>query len=224
MKYLRIIFSILAMATCGSINAQTFNYGVELGGNVSNLSLDRYKSGTSFGIKAGALVEVEMNNRIILQSGLGFVRKHADITGDNIDGQKFDEIQYEHFNFLQLPVMAGYRFYLPNEFSITPELGMYYAYGMDAYGSVYGVDLIGTPYGLGFDPYEGSAGMLVDGVPQSPSIKKSNRNMCGGRIAIDFRYRHISMRVGYERDFTITTPYGHGKFNTFTASVAYWFK
>lgn len=49
-------------------------------------------------------------------------------------------------DYLQLPVMIGYKFCIGNHFSIKPSVGGYYAVGVGGYALIDGVDAFNQPY------------------------------------------------------------------------------
>lgn len=197
--------------------AQKWNFGVEAGYVNNTLAVEEYESAAHNGFKVGANAELTLNNHISFESGLAYIRKGATTSGDNMNYAKISSIKFAEMNYLQIPLMAGYKFDLGKHFSIKPEAGGYFAVGINGDSLVSGWDNFNQPYEARVNTF--STTHSTNGVaPYRPS----NRVDGGFAFALNANYRHFTIKAEYDLGLATTTYYGNGKQRTLSLSLAYW--
>lgn len=141
------------------IKAQTWNFGVEAGYVNSDLSVSENSAKSRNGFKFGANAEFTLRNNLSLESGVSFIRKGATVTGDNMMNTAVSSIKFAEMDYLQIPVMAGYRFNVGNGFYLKPELGTYFAVGINGDSFVTGLDPFNQPYEKRVRTFSGANGV-----------------------------------------------------------------
>ena len=120
-------------------------------------------------------------------------------------------------NYLQIPLMAGYKFDLGKHFSIKPEAGGYFAVGINGDSMVTGMDSFNQPYEARVNTF--STTPSTYGIaPYRPS----NRADGGLAFALNVNYRHFTVKAEYDLGLATSTFYGNGKQRTLSVSLAYW--
>ena len=206
-----LLATILIIPLC--INAQTWNFGIEAGYVNSALSVCDNSATSKGGFKFGANAEFMLRNNISFESGLSYIRKGATVTGHNMMNTVISSIRFAEMDYLQVPVMAGYRFTFSNDFSLKPELGVYFAVGINGDSFVTGVDPFNQPYEKRVRTFSGA-----NGVSYSPC----NRVDGGFSFAISAKWYHIGMKVEYDFGLVTASYYGNGKQRCLSASIIYW--
>lgn len=196
-----------------SMMGQSWNVGVEAGYVDNTLAVKEYKSTGRNGFKLGGEVEYTLGNRISFESGLAYIRKGGGTSGKNMWGSEITSVKFEEMNYLQIPLMVGYKFGLGSKFSIKPEVGAYYAVGVGGHTFVSGTDAFGQVYEKRVSTFSGA-----EGVPYRPC----NRNDGGLAFALNLSYRHFTVKAEYDLGLATATYYGDGKQRTFSVSLAYW--
>ena len=98
--------------------AQKWNFGVEAGYVNNTLAVEEYESTARNGFKFGVNAEYTLSNNVSFESGLSYIRKGATTSGDNMWSSRISSIKFAEMNYLQIPLMAGYKFDLGKHFSI----------------------------------------------------------------------------------------------------------
>lgn len=124
-------------------------------------------------------------------------------------------IRFAEMDYLQIPVMAGYRFNLGNDFSLKPELGAYFAVGINGDSFVTGIDSYNQPYEKRVGTFSGA-----NGVPYRPC----NRVDGGLSFAINAKWLHIGIKVEYDLGVATSSFYGNGKQRCLSTSLIYWIR
>lgn len=195
------------------INAQTWNFGIEAGYVNNDLSVSENSSNSRNGFKLGANAEYMLRNSISFESGLSYIRKGATVTGHNMMNTAISSIRFAEMDYLQIPVMAGYRFTFSNDFSLKPELGVYLAVGVNGDSFVTGVDPFNKPYEKRVRTFSGANGV---------SYRPCNRVDGGLSFAISAKWHHIGLKVEYDFGLATASYYGNGKQRCLSASIIYW--
>lgn len=210
--------AVIIFAACPlSSMAQKWNFGVEAGYINNTLAVKEYKSSSRNGFKVGANAEFTLRNYISFEAGLAYIRKGAKITGDKIGYTDINSIKFAEMNYLQIPLMAGYEFNLGNHFSIKPEVGAYFAVGINGDSFVTGTDNFNQPYEARvrtFSHTESTNGVA----PYRPCARVDG----GLAFALNLNYRHFTLKAEYDLGLATTTFYGSGKQRTLSVSLAYW--
>ena len=197
--------------------AQSWNIGAEAGYVNNTLAVDEYDSSARSGFKFGVNAEYALVNNISFETGLAYIRKGATTRGDNMNNTRISRIKFAEMNYLQLPLMAGYKIPLGNRFSIKPAVGGYFAVGMDGDSFITGWDNYNQPYEARVRTFATTPS--TDGVaPYRPS----NRVDAGVTFALNINYRHFTVKAEYDLGLVTSTYYGNGKQRTFAISLAYW--
>lgn len=198
-------------------HAQAWNYGVEAGYVNNTLAVEEYESTARNGFKFGVNAEYTLANHISFESGLAYIRKGATTSGDNMWSSRISSIKFAEMNYLQIPLMAGYKFDLGKHFSIKPEVGGYFAVGINGDSFVTGVDNYNQPYEARVNTFSHTDSM--NGVAP---FRPCNRADGGLAFALNLNYRHFTLKAEYDLGLATATYYGNGKQRTLSVSLAYW--
>lgn len=204
---------IILFAIPANIMAQSWNFGIEAGYVNNTLDVNEYKATARSGFKLGIDAEYQLANKICLESGLGYIRKGATTSGIRLSNTEVNSIKFAEMDYLQLPVMIGYKFKIGNHFSVKPSLGGYYAVGVGGYALIDGIDPFNQPYTERTSTFSGTDGT---------SYRPCNRNDGGLAFALNIGYRNFSIKAEYDLGLATATYYGNGKQRTFSVSLAYW--
>lgn len=127
----------------------------------------------------------------MFESGLAYIRKGATTSGIRLSGTEINSIKFAEIDYLQLPVMIGYKFNIGNHFSIKPSVGGYYAVGVGGYALIDGVDAFNQPYTERTSTFSGTNGT---------AYRPCNRNDGGLAFALNIGYRNFSIKAEYDLD------------------------
>lgn len=123
----RLLCVAMFLIVVSGAKAQEINWGARLGMNVSNASGDKqwddYKS--KIGFHVGVAADYELMQSLFLESGLYISTKGARYKENDIKDTY-------SLTYLQLPVLAAYKFDLGNEFKLHVKAGPYLALGLGA--------------------------------------------------------------------------------------------
>ena len=215
--------NILKLATCLfaacplSGMAQKWNFGVEAGYVNSTLAVEEYESSARSGFKVGLDAEYTLGNHISFESGLAYIRKGAITSGNNMLGTGISSIKFAEMDYLQIPLMAGYKFELGNQFSIKPEVGGYFAVGVNGDSFVTGMDAFNQPYEARVRTFSNT-----DSKNGVAPFRPCNRADGGLAFALSLNYRHFALKAEYDLGLATATYYGNGKQRSLSVSLAYW--
>ena len=133
---LLIIFSSFTLA-CLNAQENLFSLGVQTGVNLSNLDNEGAEMDARVGYQFGVVGEYKLPNDFFLQGNLNVSSKGArmEVEGDmDIDGDGLYErgLIKSKWNavYLELPVLAGYKVRVTDNFGIKFMAGPYFAYGI----------------------------------------------------------------------------------------------
>lgn len=206
---------LLAFPLCG--HAQVWNFGVEAGYVANTLAVEEYESAARNGFKFGVNAEYTLGDHISFESGLAYIRKGATTSGDNMWNSRVSSIKFAEMNYLQIPLMAGYKFDLGKHFSIKPEVGGYFAVGINGDSFITGVDNYNQPYEARVNTFSHTESR--EGVAP---FRPCNRADGGVAFALNLNYRHFTLKAEYDLGLATATYYGNGKQRTLSVSLAYW--
>lgn len=206
-----LLATILIIPFC--IKAQIWNIGIEAGYVNSDLSVCEGSAKSRNGFKFGADAEFTLRNNISLESGLLFTRKGATVTGRKMMNTAISSVKFAEMDYLQIPVMAGYRFNAGNGFYLKPELGAYLAVGINGDSFVTGLDPFNQPYEKRVRTFSGANG---------DSYRPCNRVDGGLSFAINAKWHHIGLKAEYNLGLATASYYGNGKHRCLSASIIYW--
>lgn len=209
-----LILTLLVFVHCLS-NAQKLNYGLEAGYIYNHLSVSQYKSSGRNGFKVGGLIYLTLSNNLSFESGLSYIRKGGSTYGNSLLGTDISKIKFSSMDYLQIPLMIGYKFNLHQNFSIKPEAGIYYAIGLQGDTYITGIDAF-------WQPYETRVSTFSDGYGKP--YRPCNRNDVGLSFSVNISYKHVGIKLGYDMGLTNATYYGNGKHRTLSMSAIYWIK
>ena len=198
-------------------HAQGWNFGVEAGYVNNTLAVEEYESTARNGFKFGVNAEYTLSNNVSFESGLSYIRKGATTSGDNMWSSRISSIKFAEMNYLQIPLMAGYKFDLGKHFSIKPEVGGYFAVGINGDSFVTGVDNYNQPYEARVNTFSHTESR--EGIAH---FRPCNRADGGLAFALNLNYRHFTLKAEYDLGLATATYYGNGKQRTLSVSLAYW--
>lgn len=123
----KLLCLVLLLAAIGGVKAQGINWGARLGMNIGSISGDKgwddYKS--KIGFHLGVAADYELVQSLFLESGLYISTKGAKYKENGIE-------DIYSLTYLQLPILAAYKFDLGNEFKLHVKAGPYLALGLAA--------------------------------------------------------------------------------------------
>lgn len=202
-------FFILASFSLPQSYAQQSPLSVEIraGGSLSNMKMKYFDNKRKTGYQLGGFANYDFNNGLFLQSGISFVNKGAKINEDVLSypiivdqntssSELFNgklKINYG-MQYLQMPLMAGYRIKTNNSLLFRFSAGPYIGYGV---GGNTTLKLNGTL-----------------GENNTPYLDKEK-----GKTFSDFAFRRFDwgMAIGVSaefRRFLINLGYEHGLYKT----------
>ncbi len=210
------MMSILIMAS-SSVFAQKWNFGIEAGYVNNTLAVDRYEVTARNGFKFGTNAEYTLSNHISFESGLAYIRKGANIFIGYRDFIKIESIKFSEMDYIQIPLMVGYKFKLGSGFSIKPEVGGYFSLGIGGNSFYTEYDNNNKPFDTRVKTFKSS--ILPNKYPQ---YRRCNRIDAGLSAALNINYRHFTLKAEYDLGLATSTYYGSGKQRTFSVSLGYW--
>lgn len=137
MKKLLVVI-VCALATIGGVNAQSVSIGVRAGLNVANAGGDfkdnkYYGEDTDFkskvGFHVGVIADIELSKSFYLQPGLYFSTKGLKAEDKGNSAEYSEELNY-NLNYLELPILASYRFNISDNVKWHINAGPYFALGV----------------------------------------------------------------------------------------------
>lgn len=114
---------------------QPVTFGVRVGGNLSSIGGDLGKvyDKSKFGFHAGVSVDIPILKSFGINTGLYYVTKGAKFT----DGDDEGDIDYKtatykvNTGYLEIPILASYRYNFTDDVRLEIDLGPYIAYGIN---------------------------------------------------------------------------------------------
>ncbi len=212
----KTLLAILFMLP-SSVFAQKWNFGIEAGYVNNTLAVEEYESTARNGFKFGANTEYTLGNHISFESGVAYFRKGADLLIDYRNFIKIYSIQFSEMDYLQIPLMVGYKVEIGKGFSIKPEVGGYFSLGVGG-NSFY------TEYDNNNKPFDTRVKTFISSVLPNkyPQYRGCNRADAGLSAALNINYRHFTLKAEYDLGLATTTYYGNGEQRTFSVSIGYW--
>lgn len=134
MKKIAAIFTCIWMLAVSGISAQIpFVFGVKSGVSLSNTTTDDYDM--KVGFTAGLMVDYNFTRNVFVRSGLDFTMKGArlDVYKDGIASGTpvgYNYIEKVRTNYLQIPLMIGYKHRIADDTEVYAAGGVYAAYGV----------------------------------------------------------------------------------------------
>lgn len=124
----KLIVSIAAVALCVSSYAQNFSWGVRAGLNISSISeknAGEEDSGlkSKVGFNVGIMGDYAFSERLSIESGLYFSQLGAKANGEEAD-------LTINLGYLQLPLLATYKFPISNNVKWGIQAGPYFGVGI----------------------------------------------------------------------------------------------
>lgn len=213
----RILFISLSAFAFLQGYSQQWNFGVEAGYTRNNFHTDLHYSAKN-GFKVGALVQYSFPCSIELESGLAYERKGGVLDGMQNIHATISRIEANQMDYLQIPLLAGYRINLGKSFSILPQAGGYINTGIRGSGFISGTDFYGQPYTSATDIFKAYSS-------SSYSYRPFNRTDAGLAFALNLQYQHVRLKASYELGLSnVHSIYGTPRNRTFGLSVAYMLK
>lgn len=213
---LRQIFLMSLLLLCASLYGQTWNCGIEAGYTRNKFHTSSLETKGQNGFKIGGVVNYNFRNDISLETGLAYEMKGGTLAGENIASQRIHEIKLMRMDYLNIPLLAGYKFHVGNAFSIMPQAGGYLNVGIGGYGFMSGTDPYEQPYTTRVDAFS---------TYQYSSYAPFNRIDAGILLAINLQYRKVRFKCAYGMGLnSIHSTYGSPNNRTLGASVIYMFR
>ncbi|MDU1903490.1 MAG: porin family protein [Dysgonomonas sp.] len=193
MKKTAVLLSCIFMLFISlDVSAQIpFTWGVKSGVSLSNTSTDEYDM--KVGFTGGVFVDYNFSRSVFLRSGLDFTMKGAklDAYGEELSSSvpvTYNYVEKIRMNYLQIPLMIGYKYRVADGTNIYIAAGTYFAYGIYGKGkySISSVNNSGAPVIRTESKHDGFDDM---------ELKKFDFGLSGNIGVIYDRY---SINVGYE--------------------------
>lgn len=130
-----VIYLFIFFLASGLLTTQAqsrLSYGVKAGINRSSADHNYYNFKSQLGFHVGVIADYQLKNNFFLRSGVDFTTKGAECEElwTNPDGETAS-VKY-NFNYLQLPVLLGYKIPVYNQTNIFFNAGIYLSYGIYA--------------------------------------------------------------------------------------------
>nr|WP_129730816.1 porin family protein [Parabacteroides goldsteinii] len=195
---MKIKFCLLSMLICLSVvrlSAQV-RLGVETGVNMASLGV---RGNHAQILPTGGLVaDYQFDNNVMIQSGLHYVMKGANSL---VNGTQ--ELMVR-LGYIELPVMVGYRFPVADHIYIVPQIGAYFACGVNGYGE-FGPNFrntgIGNTDGVWYNPFKRFD--LKTG--KEEYVEPFERFDTGLRFAVSAEVHKFNLALAYDLGLKRTT-------------------
>ncbi|MGL5689242.1 MAG: outer membrane beta-barrel protein [Bacteroidales bacterium] len=224
MKNLLLIILLLGTA---ALHAQIptksrWNIGADIGTAFNHMATkDLSLKKGHWGITAGLTANYTFKNNIYCESGIRLTDKGSDeLTGFDPQLKPFVvSLTLNRLKYLEIPVMAGYRFKLSNAISIIPKVGAYYAIGLNGWGFIKNA---GHSFGGRIDPFKDNPFILGDG--SKYTFLPYERVDGGFLLGADISFGQAVCRVTYGKSFSpIANSYdSSNKHQTLSVSLGYY--
>lgn len=224
----KLLLVVLLFTTVCDLKAQEINWGARVGMNISKFGgdseWDDYKS--KIGFHLGVAADYELKESLFLESGLYLTTK----------GAKFKEGGFKdkyNVTYLQLPILATYKYDLGNDLKLHGKIGPYFALGLAAKNKMSGDfdwdddDYDWSDYSLmtkagGYDDYNDSSDDdKVKGFGEDKTGLK--RGDIGLLFGIGISKGNYYLGLNYELGLSNISAYDEGKAKTrsFNISLGY---
>lgn len=224
MKKIQVLSLIVFLsAYSGNVPAQEspWRFGINAGGNFSNMTYDNPRTDDKFGLgyQFGVIAEYHLPKNFFIQSGLSFANKRTEYKNYHAgfvvggDGKSGDKMIFNR-QYLQIPLNAGYKVSLSKDVKLLVTAGPYVAYGIG-----------------GTSSWKLNNSVFGDGSKKKERDTFSNEGLSrwdyGINAGTHIEYKKIRLGLTYEWGLKdISKGYGNGlkhKNQTFLISVAYMF-
>ena len=203
-------------AVCSLAFSQEWNFGAEAGFVHNRLKTEDYSSHPLNGFRFGISANLTLPNEIAFESGISYIRKGGKVFSQEKNGmsnQGIHSIRFAQMDYIQLPFMIGYKINFPNQISIIPEAGAYFAVGINGDSFVTGYDSFRQPYESRVSTFSNGYGK-----PYRPC----NRIDGGLSFALKLKWSNCEIKAAYDFGMTTVTYYGNGKQRTLSVTFGYW--
>lgn len=195
-KFLVLVVFLLTMV--GSSAQEKVSLGLRAGGNLSCFVIDNYYTTNRVGFHIGTVVDVPLTSWLYLQPGLYLTQKGAKV--------KWQDSRHVYSPiYLELPVLASFRYNFTRNLQVQLNVGPYAAYGMGGKADI--------EWGMGYS--NNDAGDFFD--------TGANRNSfdAGVVAGAGVTFYHIYIGVQYERGLVNITKEYNAYNSNFSMSVGY---
>jgi len=124
---LAVLFLGLVFSAHAELEEGTFKFGVRAGGGFATLTGDASGLSSVFNFHVGAVGDYAFSESFYLEPGLYFTKKG---TSYDLEGYFSSESIDVDLYYLQLPVLASYRFNFTDKFGLNLQAGPYAAFGL----------------------------------------------------------------------------------------------
>lgn len=216
-----VLITLLTVSIALSAQESPFSFGVKAGFNVSNTSLneddftDIKTKEPHIGFVLGVTADYDFTKSFGIRSGLEYTVKGVKLKGFTNwipSGKEYWDERYS-LGYLQLPLLAVYRYNISDDLNVFINVGPYFAYGVGGK-----VTVRTRYYDLGDEPDEKKK---VDSFGDD-ALKRFDWGLIGG---IGAELNRISISFNYE--FGLTDPadgrdiiYTDAEFNNRNASIS----
>ncbi len=187
-KLLFILFFVPALAF-----AQEWNVAVDAGVGFNYLSSNLETSNSAqIGVKAGATVSYTTWFNLLAETGVSYL---------NNKGGKIYLIDLQHkavnsidakMQDLRFPINFGYVVYITDEWSFTPKVGAWFAWGVGGRSHIRATDEKGNEYKVSYNAYDAFEYAFDKETYYIGAFKKFD---VGVSVGIDFRYTNLAIRA-----------------------------
>ena len=184
-------------------------FGVRGGVNFSNLSIEGEGWDSHTGFHAGVNVDIPLLQSLYLSTGLYYTVKG--FSGEETDGEEKVE-RKSSANYLEIPVLASYRYNFSDNAQLQVNVGPYFAYGIGG-KQKYTAE------------YHSSRGWVIDAEGEQDYFDdEDNKFDVGLQIGAGVTFaKHIYLGLAYEFGFINVVPDYKTKNSNFMISLGYQF-
>ena len=184
-------------------------FGVRGGVNFSNLSIEGEGWDSHTGFHAGVNVDIPLLQSLYLSTGLYYTVKG--FSGEETDGEEKVE-RKSSANYLEIPVLASYRYNFSDNAQLQVNVGPYFAYGIGGKQKY-------------TEEYHSSRGWVIDAEGEQDYFDdEDNKFDVGLQIGAGVTFaKHIYLGLAYEFGFINVVPDYKTKNSNFMISLGYQF-
>lgn len=186
-KLLLLAVTTMLLVSASAQDLQKNIFGVRAGANISNFSInfDEMNMDSKPSFNAGFNYERLLLNStpLYLETGLYYTNKGAKLgSWDDEDG-----LYQFSLNYLEVPVMLNYKFYLGDNFALYPSAGLYYAFGVG-----------GSEQEKYKEEYDGETYIEIYKDKVFGEDRMLKRSDFGYRVSVSAMWKSVVLTAGYE--------------------------
>jgi len=203
------------------------NFGVDAGFGTNDIMSSNMYTREKSSYKLGAFINsplFDKNKKDVWETGIYYQRKGMKM--NNFLESSTNYIQYMDvsMDYIQVPLMVGYKYNFSPSFSVALKTGLYVAYAFDGSGNLTGMDMDGRRFNAQMDIFSSNP---LEELGSSYPVKAFKRFDAGSLFSLDFGLFNdkLLLRFSFEKGWKNIASYdSEMQHNTQYISVGYNFK